>query len=65
MIPGLGSDGAVWQRTVAALGGEVDCVIGDTLSDPTLAGMARRVLDGAPRRFALAGVSMGGWSRSS
>jgi pimeloyl-ACP methyl ester carboxylesterase len=60
LIPGLGSDGAVWRRTVAVLGDRVDCLIGDTHSDDTLAGMARRILDQAPERFALAGVSMGG-----
>jgi pimeloyl-ACP methyl ester carboxylesterase len=60
LIPGLGSDGAVWRRTVAALGGRVECLIADTHSDDTLAGMARRILDQAPERFALAGVSMGG-----
>jgi pimeloyl-ACP methyl ester carboxylesterase len=60
LIPGLGSDGAVWRRTVSALEGRVTCLIGDTLSDDTLAGMARRILDQAPERFALAGVSMGG-----
>jgi len=60
LIPGLGSDGAVWRRTVAALGSRVECLIGDTHSDDTLAGMARRILDQAPERFALAGVSMGG-----
>jgi pimeloyl-ACP methyl ester carboxylesterase len=60
LIPGLGSDGAVWRRTVAALGDRIDCSVGDTLSDDTPAGMARRILDRAPERFALAGVSMGG-----
>ena len=60
MIPGLGSDGAVWRRTIAALGREAACVIGDTLSDATLPKMARRILAQAPPRFALAGVSMGG-----
>ena len=60
LIPGLGSDGAVWRRTIAALGDRVACLIGDTHSDDTLTGMARRILDQAPERFALAGVSMGG-----
>ena len=60
MIPGLGSDGAVWRRTMAALGSDAACAIGDTLSDPTLPGMAARILAQAPPRFALAGVSMGG-----
>ena len=60
LIPGLGSDGAVWRRTIAALDGKVYCRVGDTLSDETLAGMARRILSQAPKSFALAGVSMGG-----
>ena len=60
LIPGLGSDAAVWRRTVLALEGEVRCLVGDTLSDGTLPGMARRILGQAPESFALAGVSMGG-----
>ena len=60
LVPGLGSDAAVWRRTVAALGDDCRCLVGDTLGDDTLAGMARRILDQAPSSFALAGVSMGG-----
>jgi pimeloyl-ACP methyl ester carboxylesterase len=60
MIPGLGSDAAVWRRTIAALGDEVNCLVGDTLSGYSLSGMAQRILDQAPETFALAGVSMGG-----
>lgn len=50
----------MWDRTIAALGGESPTMVGDTLQDDSLAGMARRILAGAPRRFVLAGVSMGG-----
>ena len=60
LVPGLGSDAAVWARTVAALGGDVRCTVGDTLRDDTLAGMAATILAEAPERFILAGVSMGG-----
>ena len=60
LVPGLGSDAAVWRRTIAVLDGEARCMVGDTLSDDTLPGMARRILGHAPQRFALAGVSMGG-----
>jgi pimeloyl-ACP methyl ester carboxylesterase len=60
MIPGLCSDAAIWRRTIGALDGAVDCLVGDTLSDDTLQGMAQRILDQAPETFALAGVSMGG-----
>ncbi|MBI1219382.1 MAG: alpha/beta fold hydrolase [Rhodobacteraceae bacterium] len=60
IIPGLGSDAAVWQPTIAALDGRVNCLVGNTHGDNSLPGMARRVLDQAPATFALAGVSMGG-----
>jgi len=60
MVPGLGSDATVWERTIAELGPDYDCRVGDTLSDDSLEGMAQRVLADAPDRFALAGVSMGG-----
>ncbi len=60
MVPGLGSDAAVWQPTITELGPDVDCRVGDTLSDDTLPSMAARILNDAPRRFVLAGVSMGG-----
>ena len=60
LIPGLGSDVAIWQRTIAAIGVAATCQIGDTLSDPTLVAMARRIINHAPPTFALAGVSMGG-----
>ncbi len=60
LVPGLGSDAAVWRRTITALGDEVRCHVGDTLTDDTLVGMARRILDQAPPHFGLAGLSMGG-----
>jgi len=60
VIPGLGSDAAVWQSTIDELGPTVRCHVGDTFADETLAGMAARILNDAPPNFALAGVSMGG-----
>ena len=60
LIPGLGSDAAIWSRTIAALGEDVRCSVGNTLLDDTLPGMAQRILEEAPATFALAGVSMGG-----
>src|ERR1019366_4359966 len=60
LIPGLGSDGTVWARTIAALGDDVPTLIGDTLVDATLKDMACRILNEAPPSFCLAGVSMGG-----
>lgn len=60
LIPGLGSDAAVWTSTIAALGEDLATMVGDTLKDDTLPAMARRILAAAPDRFVLAGVSMGG-----
>lgn len=60
LVPGLGSDAAVWEPTIEALGGEVRCIVGETRLDDSIPGMAQRVLDQAPAQFALAGVSMGG-----
>ncbi|KVC24620.1 alpha/beta fold hydrolase [Burkholderia pseudomultivorans] len=60
MIPGMGSDAAVWQPTIDLLSRDVECHVGDTLSDDNLPAMAARVLEHAPPKFALAGVSMGG-----
>ena len=60
MVPGLGSDAAVWKPTIAELASDVECQVGDTLSDDTLPAMAARILKDAPHRFALTGVSMGG-----
>ncbi len=60
MVPGLGSDAAVWQPTIAELAPDAECLVGDTLSDHSLPAMAARILSDAPPRFALAGVSMGG-----
>src|ERR1700678_4561840 len=47
LVPGLGSDAAVWRRTIAALGNDYRCLVGDTLNDDTLQGMARRIRSGA------------------
>ena len=38
----------------------MNSIVGDTLSDISLAAMARRIVGSAPTKFALAGVSMGG-----
>ena len=59
LIPGLGSDGAVWRRTIAEMG-DVAFIVGDTLHASDLAAMAETILLQAPERFAVAGVSMGG-----
>ena len=60
LIPGLGSDSAVWQRTITALHGTMNCLVSDVRDDNSLREMAQHILESAPQRFALAGVSMGG-----
>jgi pimeloyl-ACP methyl ester carboxylesterase len=60
LIPGLGSNRIIWDRTIAFLPAGVRCRVADTLQDPRLPAMAERLLASAPSRFALAGVSMGG-----
>ena len=59
LIPGLGSDAAVWSRTIENLR-DARCTVGDTLKDQSLQDMAQRILAAAPDTFVLAGLSMGG-----
>ena len=61
LLPGLASDGALWAAQVRDLADVADPSIGDTLNDDSLTAMAERVLATAPPRFALAGLSMGGY----
>jgi pimeloyl-ACP methyl ester carboxylesterase len=61
LLPGLLNDHRLWARQAEALAGTLEVIIGDLTQDDTLAGMADRVLAGAPARFALAGLSMGGY----
>ena len=61
LLPGLLCDEALWGPQVAALGDRADIRIADLTQDDSVAAMARRALHGAPERFALAGLSMGGY----
>jgi pimeloyl-ACP methyl ester carboxylesterase len=61
LLPGLGIGGGLWRHQIAALADIAEASVGDTLQDSTLPAMARRILDDAPDRFALAGLSMGGY----
>lgn len=58
LLPGLGCDAGLWTHQFAAI---PDAIVGDTLRDDSLPAMAARVLAAAPPRFALAGLSMGGY----
>ncbi|MCO6415567.1 alpha/beta fold hydrolase [Siccirubricoccus sp. KC 17139] len=61
LLPGLLCDSALWEAQIAGLQGLARCQVADTLSDDSLAAMAARALAAAPPRFALAGLSMGGY----
>ena len=60
-IPGLNCTAALFGPQAEALVSRHSIVHADVTRDPTIAAMARRVLETAPERFAVAGLSMGGY----
>lgn len=52
----------VWAPQIAAWSAEREVIVADHTQDETIAGMARRLLDAAPQRFALAAHAMGGFT---
>ena len=62
LVPGLLCDAALWRGQVEDLGDIAQPWVADVTRDDSMAAMARRVLAEAPvGRFALAGLSMGGY----
>lgn len=62
LIPGLLCDEALWGPQIEGLAGRADpIIVGETTEDDSLVAMAERILVAAPPRFALAGLSMGGY----
>ena len=61
LLPGLLCDAALWEHQVAAFAPVREVTVADLTQDATIADMAARVLAAAPPRFALAGLSMGGY----
>jgi len=59
LLPGLICDERLWRDVIAGL--DARCVVADLTQDDSIAAMATRVLAMAPARFALAGLSMGGY----
>lgn len=60
-IPGLLCDARLWRDQADALADIAPCSIADVTQDDTLEAMAARVLAGAPPRFTLIALSMGGY----
>lgn len=61
LIPGLLCDYALYAPQIAALGDLADIMVADVAQDDSLGGMVDRLLAQAPERFAVAGLSMGGY----
>jgi pimeloyl-ACP methyl ester carboxylesterase len=61
LLPGLLCDAALWRAQVDGLADVAAAAVADLTLDDTVAAMAARVLAVAPPRFALAGLSMGGY----
>jgi pimeloyl-ACP methyl ester carboxylesterase len=54
-------DAALWRHQIESLSDVADCTVADLTQDNSMAAMAARTLEAAPERFALAGLSMGGY----
>src|SRR6185312_13549218 len=61
LLPGLLCDAALWRHQVEYLQDLAEITVADLTLDSTIEAMADRVLSAAPRRFALSGLSMGGY----
>ena len=60
LVPGHLCDARLWDHQSRHLCDLADIHIAETGKDDSMAGMAARLLEHAPDRFALAGLSMGG-----
>lgn len=61
LLPGLLLDGTFWHHQVAALVDIAEPWVADFTSQESVAAMAQSVLAAMPERFALCGLSMGGY----
>ncbi|CAA7625183.1 alpha/beta fold hydrolase [Magnetospirillum sp. SS-4] len=61
LLPGLLNDRRLWAHQAEALSATRPVLVGDLTQDDGIEAIARRVLAAVPPRFALAGLSMGGY----
>jgi len=61
LVPGLNCSARLYGAQIPALWRYGPVMIADHTRDETMAGIARRILGAAPPRFALVGLSMGGY----
>lgn len=60
-LPGLLCDAALFAPQIEGLAGLADSTVADLTLDDSVAAMAARTLAAAPEKFALCGLSMGGY----
>ena len=60
-LPGLICDQRLWRDIIDGLADDIAPMVADLRLDDSVAAMAARTLAAAPPRFALAGLSMGGY----
>ncbi|MCW8971466.1 MAG: alpha/beta hydrolase, partial [Rhodospirillales bacterium] len=61
LLPGLLCDDALWRHQTGHLSDIAEITVADLTRHDSFPAMAAAVLDAAPARFALAGLSMGGY----
>jgi len=61
LIPGLACTARLYEAQISALSGDRNIVVADHAQDDSIPAIAARLLASAPERFALAGLSMGGY----
>jgi pimeloyl-ACP methyl ester carboxylesterase len=61
LLPGALCDAALWRHQIAGLADIADVRVGDLSRDDSIGAMAARALASLPPRFALAGLSLGGY----
>jgi pimeloyl-ACP methyl ester carboxylesterase len=61
LVPGLLCTKALWAPQIAALGDIAEISVADHTRHDSMEAIARSILAAAPERFALAGLSMGGY----
>ena len=62
LLPGLLNDHRLWTHQVETLADLAEAAVGDITGGDSVAALAASVLAKAPARFALAGLSMGGYT---
>ncbi|MBB3264266.1 pimeloyl-ACP methyl ester carboxylesterase [Azospirillum sp. OGB3] len=61
LLPGMPLDAALWEHQTGHLADVAETVVGDLTGQDSMTALAAAVLAQAPARFALAGLSMGGY----